>query len=208
MTVSFGVLGDGRQADETEDFAQPARVAFRAVTAEYLDASRNALIDIATEDEALTRLPVIAAVGAPALRRRLIEAWSGDTYFSVLAPTAWISGTAALGEGTLVAPQAVVSTRVVLGRHVLLNVAATVSHDSMLGDYVTVSPGVHIAGNCTIGDGVFLGVGASVSHGISIASGTVIGAGAVLVDDVISSGVYVGVPARRVRDQEGWLSAI
>lgn len=208
MVDSYGILGDGAQADETEDFARPAAAAFRAVSAAYLVDGRTDLVDIAIAGAQHPELPVIAAVGAPGLRRQLVDDWAGSAYRTVRAPSAVISASASIGDGTLLAPLSVVSTHATVGAHGLLNIGASVSHDSVLGKFVTLSPGARVAGRCSIGDGVFIGIGASVSNGISIAAGSVIGAGAVVVSDITAPGVYVGVPARRVRDQEGWLRAI
>jgi acetyltransferase-like isoleucine patch superfamily enzyme len=78
-----------------------------------------------------------------------------------------------------------------------------------VGSFVTISPGVHIAGKVTIGDGVFIGIGASISNGVRIAAGSVIGAGAVVLEDVTAeNSVMVGVPAKLVKNNEGWLSEI
>ena len=51
-----------------------------------------------------------------------------------------------------------------------------------------------------IGDGTWSGAGAIVLPGVSIGAGCVIGAGAVVTRDCAPDGVYVGVPAHRVRD--------
>jgi sugar O-acyltransferase (sialic acid O-acetyltransferase NeuD family) len=206
MVDLYGILGDGAQADETEDFALPNRAVFRAVSSEYLDVNQDSLIDITGTEHIAT--PVVAAVGAPGLRRQLVEEWPGIAYYTVVAPSATVSASAAIGPGSLLAPQSVVSTNARIGAHALLNIGSSVSHDSVLGDFVTLSPGARVAGRCTIGDGVFIGIGAVVSNGLTVAAGTVIGAGAVVVEDIVEPGVYTGVPARRTRDQEGWLRAI
>lgn len=205
---AIGLLGNGAQADEVEDYAPGVEVSFRAVSARFLSGVSSNLIDVAIASGAAISTPVTAAVGAPAIRRDLVSAWAGSTYHTVVAATAWVSDSAQIGDGCVVAPQAALSTRVRLGNHVLVNIGATVSHDSALGDYATISPGVHIAGRCSIGDGVFLGVGATVSDSISIVSGTVIGAGAVVVSNIVTQGIYVGVPARLVRETRDWLRAL
>ena len=184
---------------------QATRLFFHAVSSDYVDPTGSTLVDISTADPALLATPVIAAVGAPGLRRMLIEQWSGSSYHTVLAESAVVSPTATVGEGTVVAPGAVIATRAVLGRHVLINVLSSVNHDTVVEDFATISPGAHIGGRCTIGAGTFIGIGASVSHGVSIASGSVIGAGAVVLQSISEPGVYAGVPARRIRDQEEWL---
>ena len=208
MTRAIGLLGGGSQADETAEFDPELDVVFRAVSADRLAQAGDGFVDIATDDPALLGTPVVAAVGAPGLRRALVREWRGIEFATVVSPAASVSPTAVVGAGSIVAPGAVLTHGAVLGRHVILNVGASVSHTSIVGDFVTISPGARIAGDCAIGDGSFVGIGAIVSHGVTIASGTVLGAGAVAVDDIDVAGVYVGVPARRVRDLDDWLYSL
>lgn len=206
--MPYALLGNGSQANETEEFGAPDPVLFRAVSSDHLDGASGDIVDIADPSAEQLDVPVIAAVGAPGLRRELIALWSGSRYRTLVSASAWVSGSAVLGAGTVVAPQAAVSTGAVLGSHVLLNLATTVSHDTRIGDYATLSPGVSVAGHCLIGEGVFLGIGASVSNGVSIVAGSVIGAGSVVLTDITTPGIYVGAPARKIRDQEAWLHVL
>lgn len=51
-----------------------------------------------------------------------------------------------------------------------------------------------------IGMGVWIGAGATVLPGVTISDGCVIGAGAVVIRDCQPNGLYVGVPAKRVKE--------
>lgn len=61
-------------------------------------------------------------------------------------------------------------------------------------------PGKDIDTTVRVGKGCWLGAGVTVLPGVSIAEGCVIGAGAVVSADTSPNGLYVGVPARRVKD--------
>jgi sugar O-acyltransferase (sialic acid O-acetyltransferase NeuD family) len=202
------MLGAGGQADETAEYALPEIPAFRAVSVNYLISGRSDIIDVEHPDGAFRAIPVVAAVGAPGLRRELVRAWPGTTYRTVVAPAAWVSRSASIGHGSILAPHSALNTNVSIGRHVVINLGASVSHDAHIGDFVTVSPGAHIGGRVRIDDGAFIGIGAVVSSNVHIASGIVVGAGCVVVADLTESGVYVGVPARWLGAQEGWLRVI
>ena len=52
----------------------------------------------------------------------------------------------------------------------------------------------------TVGDGCWIGARATILPGVQIGPGCVIGAGAVVAKDCDANGLYVGVPARRLRD--------
>jgi len=52
----------------------------------------------------------------------------------------------------------------------------------------------------TIGDGCWFGARVTVTPGVTVGQGCVVGSGAVVVEDCEPDGLYVGSPARRVRD--------
>lgn len=208
----IGLIGSGGQADEAESYVIDRDVAFRAVDEDYIDDAisngKNA-IDINNPVREQLETGIVVAIGAPALRRMMLEKWHGERYESIISEHAIVDTTANVGKGCIIAPRAVITTNVEIGAHSIINVAATISHDTKIGEFVTICPGVHIAGNVRIGDGVFVGIGATVSNNISIAPGVVVGAGAVVVKDIeTENAVVVGVPATEVSKNEGWLREI
>jgi serine O-acetyltransferase len=90
-----------------------------------------------------------------------------------------------------------------LGRRVVLAhpVGVVIGGDVVAGDDLTLEARVAIGGNehrqqPRIGDGVFIHTGACVAGNITIGDRAVIGANAVVLKDVPSEHVAVGVPAR------------
>lgn len=207
MIKQIGLLGDGGQANEAASFFS-GEVSFRAVSRNYVSGD---LVDIESPNEEQANLPVVAAVGAPALRRTLVELWPGTSYETIVAAGARVDEGSVIEEGGIIAPNVVVTTEVHIGKHALLNVAATIQHNSILGDYCTVGPGVHIGGNVKLGNGVFVGIGAIISNNVTIASGVVVAAGAVVPPHShldVENGVYIGVPAKLVTTNKEWLNEI
>lgn len=205
----IGILGAGGQADEAMSYLMNTDVEFRALTDEYIDPADEHQINIISPTEYQRTLEVVAAIGAPAVRRAMVEKWPGEQYATIQAETSYIDQSARIGEGVIISPRAVITTNVEIGDHTIINVAATISHDCRIGQYVTVSPGAHIAGNVELGDGVFVGIGAVISNGIKVAAGSVIGAGAVVVKDILEeNSVAVGTPAKVIKTNEGWLERV
>lgn len=54
-----------------------------------------------------------------------------------------------------------------------------------------------------IGDGCWIGSRAVILPGVTIGAGCVVGAGSIVTRDCAANGVYVGSPARRMRDLSG-----
>lgn len=204
----IGLIGDGPQADEAQSFAPSREISFRAVDKEYAD-DRNMTVDIDNPGDGHKDTAIVAAVGAPAIRRMMIEKWPGDKFGTIISEHAVVDRTSKIGEGTIVAPRTVITTNVMIGKHNIINIGSTISHDCIFGDFVTISPGAHIGGRVILGDGVFVGIGSTIKNDIRVAPGVVIGAGAVVVKNITEeNSVYAGVPAKQISKNDGWLSEV
>jgi len=79
-------------------------------------------------------------------------------------------------------------------------VLTTVAHQHNITDQPMALSG-GIAAPITLDDDVWLGANVTVLPGVHIANGCVIGANAVVTKDTKPMGIYMGVPARYVRDR-------
>jgi len=122
----------------------------------------------------------------------------------LIHPSAIIGEQVYLEAGTVVMAGAVINCCTKVGKGCIINTASTVDHDNVLEDYVHISPGVHLAGTVKIGRGTWLGLGSIVSNNVNITNQCKFGAGTVVIKDVTELGTYVGVPARRIRDEKGF----
>jgi maltose O-acetyltransferase len=64
-------------------------------------------------------------------------------------------------------------------------------------DPLTLRPG---GGPITIGDRVWIGINVTILGGVTIGNDVVVGAGSLVTKDLAANGVYVGTPARRIKD--------
>jgi len=145
----------------------------------------------------------LAVCGLGTTRRSLFTdqaAALGLRFATIVHPTARVSRTATLGEGTIVSAGAIVAAQAEIGRHVLLNRAALVGHHTVIGDYASLQSGANVAGSCRIGEAAYIAMGAIVLDHLSIGRESVVGAGAVVSEDVPANVQVVGVPARIVKE--------
>lgn len=99
-----------------------------------------------------------------------------------------------------------------INRDVMIDIDTTIGRNVFIGPRATIVTGDHPIGDAatraadgapspvTIGDGTWIGAGATILPGVTIGPGCIIGAGALVNRDCAPNGLYVGVPARRVRD--------
>ena len=55
-------------------------------------------------------------------------------------------------------------------------------------------------GKITVGDGCWIGANVTILPGVNIGNGCVVGAGSLVTKDCDPNGIYVGVPAKRIKE--------
>ncbi|QJQ32763.1 NeuD/PglB/VioB family sugar acetyltransferase [Sphingomonas lacunae] len=152
---------------------------------------------------------VAIGIGEPAVRQSVCSRLVGVVRFpSLVHPDASIGPSLRTkvqeAIGLQVMAGARLTTNIDLGRFVIINQNATLAHDCIVGNFVTIAPGANISGSVKIGDEVWVGTGAAINQGsatqhLKIGSRSTIGSGAVVVRDCEPDGVYVGLPAKRIK---------
>jgi len=128
-----------------------------------------------------------------------------------------------IGNNTIIEPQcSFASANIEFGNDVYVNKCFFVDGFGLcrIGSHVRIGPGVKLITSThditnnpmarashdvkhfpiTIEDGVWLGSSSIVLPGCIVRTGCVVGAGALITRDTEPNGLYLGVPARRVRD--------
>lgn len=137
------------------------------------------------------------AIGNNAIRKMLAQKYDLD-YISVIHPAAVIGEGVTIEKGTVVMAGAVINSGVTIGAHCIVNTGATVDHDCRIANYVHLSPGVHLGGTVSIDEESWMGIGSCCKNNIMIGKQVMIGAGGVVVQDILESGTYVGVPVKKI----------
>lgn len=140
--------------------------------------------------------------GSTVGRRRWAETIlaGGGALATVRHPAATVFASAHVAEGAFIAAGAIVGPGASIGVATIVNHGAVLEHDARVGRWALVGPGFACGGRVTLGDGVVAGTGSRVVPDATVAPWCWIGAGAVVARDTAPHGLYVGVPARRVRD--------
>jgi sugar O-acyltransferase (sialic acid O-acetyltransferase NeuD family) len=136
-----------------------------------------------------------------ASRRRIADRLGlpAERYATVVHAAASVARGTEVGPGSVLLAGVVVTAPQRIGRHVVAMPHVVLTHDDEVGDYVTLAARVGVAGSVTIGEGAYLGAGALVREGLSVGPWSLVGMGAVVLADVPAGEVWVGNPARRLR---------
>jgi len=149
-------------------------------------------------------LKVFVAVGANRARERLANTARelGYSLVNAISPQAVVSPSARLGKGIAVMAGAIVNAEAVIEDLAIINTGACIDHDCRIGKAAHIAPQCGLAGNVVVGPGSFLGIGCKVIPEVTIGENVTIGAGAVVVCDIPSETLAVGVPAKPINIKE------
>lgn len=158
---------------------------------------------IGTTDDVFAYLDeyeIFVGIGNNATRQRIHELFEtvGASIPVLIHPNAVVGEQVEIGSGTVVMAGVVINCCTSIGKGCIINTGSTIDHDNKIDDFVHISPGVHLAGTVKVGKGSWLGIGSVVINNVNISSGCKIGAGAVVVSDTNESGIFVGVPAKKI----------
>lgn len=142
--------------------------------------------------------PIIVSIGNNSIRKRIVESLTGH-FGKAVHPSALISPSAKIEEGTVVMSGAIIQADVNVGKHCIINTGASVDHECQLGDFVHISPHSTLCGNVRIGEGTWVAAGCTIIPGINIGKWSVIGAGSVVVKDIPDGVLAYGNPCKVIR---------
>lgn len=148
---------------------------------------------------------VVICVGSPRdyrSRARIVDRLQlpAENYATLVHPSVVVPASCRVGPGSVLLAQVVLTTSVRLGAHVAVMPQVVLTHDDVVGDYVTFGAGVRLAGGVRIDTGAYLGSGVLVRENLEVGAWSLIGMGALVTRDVPPGQVWVGAPARRLRD--------
>lgn len=142
----------------------------------------------------------IVGIGDNKVRKDILKLLISDGYSiaTLIHPKTIISENVSIGRGTVIMPGVTINNATTIGTGCIINTNSSIDHDNRIDDFVHISPGVITGGSVNIEELCWLGLGSIVSNNIDIVAKSIVGAGAVVIKDIVSPGVYIGLPAKKV----------
>lgn len=104
-----------------------------------------------------------------------------------------------LGRGNIITAGNIFTTDIEIGSFNILNLNCTIGHDTEIGNFNVFNPAVNISGGVKVSDSNLVGTGAQILQYLEVKNNIIIGAGSVVTKNLIEEGVYVGIPARKLK---------
>ena len=207
------IIGDGETAELAYEYFthdSPREVVAFAVEREFRKKEEMFGLPVVAFEEVETLYPpaghaAFAAVSYTKLNRvraRLYAAAKAKGYrvASYVSSRAFVWRNVEVGENCFIFENNVVQYAVKIGNNVVLWSGNHIGHQSVIRDNAFISSHVVVSGYCEVGENSFLGVNSCVANNVRVARDNLIGMGAVVHKDTEERKVYVGNPARPVKD--------
>ena len=115
-------------------------------------------------------------------------------------PMAYVAPSVQLEPGCIIMPQAALSPGSHLGRGTIVMVGVTMGHDNEVGEFCHIAANACVGSCLKIGKGVHVGLNATIRENLSIGDYATLGMGAVLTKNMGEGEIWVGNPARFLRN--------
>lgn len=133
-------------------------------------------------------------------KERLICLHSAIPLATLVSPDAYIDPLATVAEGVLIWGGAYIGPRCYIGKNSVIHVHVSLPHDNIIGENAYISPAAAFGGFSSIGRRVFIGINATICDNLSIVDDCLVGAGSVVLKTIEDAGVYVGNPAKKIKN--------
>lgn len=140
----------------------------------------------------------VGSINYNPLRKKIAEKISslGFVFPVIHDPSALISDTAIIGDGTFIGKNVVINAETIIGKHCIINTNAVIEHECYIGDFSHISVGTILCGAVNIGENCIIGSNSTVIQCLHVGNNSVIGAGSVVITNIPSNCTAVGVPVR------------
>ncbi|KQU17152.1 acetyltransferase [Bacillus sp. Leaf13] len=202
------VIGEGGHSRVIQDIISSSRI-YKIIAILDDKYSETIMVNdilfgpVAFAKELIRRMEVefIIAIGNNTTRKRIACSLTevGGKFAVIIHPSAVVSPSVKIGEGTVVMPGSVINADANIGSHVIINSIAVVEHDNKIGDYAHISPGAILTGSVQVGEGSHVGASATVIPGKKIGKWSIIGANATVINNIPDFVTAIGLPAKIIK---------
>jgi sugar O-acyltransferase (sialic acid O-acetyltransferase NeuD family) len=140
----------------------------------------------------------LIAVGEPSVREILYSKLlnSGVKLTSLIDPSAIVSPSSKVQNGTIILECATIHSGVTIGTNTLIQPFCLIGHDIQIGNHTVLSAYCVPGGGAIIGNRVFVGLHCAIKEGLVIGDDAIVAMGSVVFRDIPPASTVVGNPAR------------
>lgn len=123
-------------------------------------------------------------------------------YATLVHPSAIVpNGYCKIGNGVLISPLAQISPDTTIEDNCILLGNSFLGHDSIMKRFSHITANSVVGGAVTLGNGAHIGTNATIRENVKIGEFAIVGSGSVVLNDVPDNAIFVGNPAKLLRQK-------
>lgn len=203
--MNLGIVGIGAFAHEVYDIAvsQPNNK-WESIFFIGNELTQNVIYTNETffENPISQNTEVLIALGEPVYREKLRELYTenGIQLATLIDSRSVVSSNCAILPGAIIFPFCYIAHDVTIGENTAVHASAIIENDCKIGSNCFISLNSFIGSKSIVNNNCFVGPSAVLRDKIVIGANTIIGMGSVVTKNCTEKGIYVGNPAKRVRE--------
>jgi len=146
-----------------------------------------------------SQVKICIAMGPLDIRKNLFKKYR-NKLLTYISKKSIVSRLAKIEQGAFIQNSCFIGNHVQIGVACKINVGAKIHHNSIIGSHTDIAPSSTILGNVKIGSYCYLGAGTIVREKVKISNNVMTGINSAVVKNLTKSGLYVGIPAKRIKD--------
>ena len=203
--MDLAIIGKGELAGEIFDLVSSCEEKNRYSKIYFVDLDADPENNTISEEEFfksdVSNSRIIIAMGEPEMRRKMAEKYSqkGFKMSTFIHPKSYVAKNAEIKEGCVVFPFVFVSCNVLIESNSVIHVSCRIENDCKIGENCFLN-GTYIGAKTIVENNCFIGPGSVLRDNLIIKENDIIGMGSVVTKSTEENSVYIGNPARKIRE--------
>lgn len=202
--MNLGIVGIGAFAHEVYDIAVSHPNKWDKIFFIGNELAQDVLYTNETffENPISQNTEVLIALGEPVYRKKLRDLYTqnGIRLATLIDHRAVVSSNCTILPGAIIFPFCYIAHDVTIGENTVVHASAIVENDCKVGSNCFISLNSFIGSKSTVNNDCFVGPSAVLRDKIVIGANTIIGMGSVVTKNCAEKSIYVGNPAKKVRE--------
>jgi UDP-N-acetylbacillosamine N-acetyltransferase len=192
----FGATGHGEVLADIADVCGYDEIIFL----DDENPKHPSLSDIGQSRDVPIALGILSNQRRSVMFQKLVS--EGFKIATLIHPSAVISKSAHIGQGSVVMPGVIVNSGAYVGEGVILNSGSIIENGCKIENFAHISPSASLASNVYIAPLAHIGIGASIIQDMSVGRESIVGAGSVVVSHIPPNTVSHGVPCKVQKERK------
>lgn len=202
--MNLGIVGIGAFAHEVYDIAalQSDRWDKIFFIGDKLAQGVSYTNETFFKDSVAENTEVLIALGEPVYREKLNQLYTGNgiPLATLIDGRAVISSHCTILPGVIIFPLCYIAHNVTIGTNTVVHASAIIENDCQIGSNCFISLNSFTGSKSSVSDNCFIGPNAALRDKITVGANTIVGMGSVVTGNCDEKSVYVGNPAKKIRE--------